>query len=236
MRGGVVMAIRGLFVLLLTFALISCGGSDRSATKEAAVEEVPTAENQAVDNASSPAQSSEGSKSQEGQADLAITDVRKEDGGKYSATLNGAIVFRDLELGKSDDGKERLFFPKTPGKGRDGKGFPTVYLKDRSIADQIKDAIKAGKAGGKAGPGLLKVTAVRWKASSREGKLKGFADVMFNDAVEIKGFRLLEGGKNGIWLAWPSVKKGDEFVDLIFSKDKGVKDMVEAEVKKEAGL
>ncbi len=157
---------------------------------------------------------------------LTITDIRKE-GDVYSATLNGSIVLKNLTL---KDGK--LFFPQTGGK--DDKQYFAVYLDDRSIADQIKEAIKAGKASGKGKPADITVTGIKWKEFGGEGKLKGFADVTFNKAVTVKGCKLLES-KNGLWLAWPSVKKGKEYDELVFVVDKALRDRVFEAVKKEAG-
>lgn len=219
-------------VIFTAFLCASCGGSQKS-QEQIAVTTPPASSPAAAPAAGGSKDAPAASQNSAKESTLAITEIRKEDGGKYSATLNGAIVFKALELQKGADGKEKLFFPKTPGKG--GKEFPIVKLEDLGIADQIKAAIRDGKATGKAAPASLKVTEVRWKASSREGKLKGFADVTFNNAIEVKGCKLLEG-KSGLWVAWPSVKKGDEYDDLIFALDKGVREMVEAAVKKEAGL
>ena len=167
------------------------------------------------------------------QSELSVTNVQKEEDGMYSATLNNAIVFKNLEIKKDDSGKELLFFPKMPGN--EDRTYNIVYLEDRSIAGHIKDAIKAGKASGKGVPGAIKVTQVKWKALDRESKVKGFADVTLNNAITIKGCKLIDG-KKGPWLAWPSVKKGKEYDDLVFAIDKGVREIVEAAVKKEAGL
>lgn len=164
---------------------------------------------------------------------LSITGIRKEDGGKYSATLNGAIVFKELEVRKDTGGKELLFFPKTPGKG--DREYSTVVLDDKSIAIQIKEAIKAGKAVGKGDPKALKVTKVKWNEFGGQSKIRGFADVTFNNAITIRGCKLIEG-KDGLFVGWPSIKKGSKYDDLIFATDKGVRDMVEAAIKKEAGL
>ncbi|MBI4178667.1 septation protein SpoVG family protein [bacterium] len=210
--------------------LTACGKSEPSAAPAPAVSDAPSAQDQAgpaVDMADedAPAGNVDMPKTASG---LAITEIRKGEGGKYSATLNGAIVFRELTLQN-----DRLFFPKVPGRG--DQSFHIVYLKDRTIADQIKAAIQAGKATAKGAPGELKVTEVKWREFGREGNLKGFANVMFNDAIEIKDCKLLDG-KNGLWVAWPSVKKDGEFYDLIFALDEGVRKQVTEAVIKEAGL
>lgn len=212
-------------ILGISVLFISCGSSDQP-TSETSKPEAPAQQEQSA----APEKSGE---SDAPMQDLAFTSVRKEDGGLYSAMLNGAIVFRDLKIEKDDDGKEKLYFPKTPGKG--DKEFSVVYLKDRGLADQIKEGAKTGKTGARAEAKTLKITEIRWKEFGGSGKLKGFADVTFNDAVEIKGMKLLEG-KNGLWLAWPSVKRGNDFYDLVFSPNEDVRKMVEAAVKKEAGL
>lgn len=217
----------GLWISIgfLTLILSSCGGSQPPAEPLAAPEKPAVTDTAAEASASADKPST---------STLAITDIRKQQDGKYSATLNGAIVFKDLEIRPGDDGRDRLFFPKSPG--RDEKEFHIVYLEDRSIAGQIKDAIKAGKASGKAEPDALKVTQVKWRALESQSKVKGFADVTFNDAITIKGCKLIEGKEGDHWLAWPSVKRGEEYVDLVFAIDKGVKSMAEAAVKKESGL
>lgn len=213
--------------IALSIYICACGGKP--------TETMPAAESKAPESGA-PAESAgaDGEKSASIQAtesgELSITSIRKEENGKYSATLNDAIIFKDLEIQEN-----KLFFPKTPGQ--DGKEYHIVYLEDRSIAGQIKDAVKAGKATGKGVPEAIKVTAVKFFASERgDGKFKGFAQVTFNNAITVKGFKLIETTK-GLWVPWPSVKKGEkDFDDLVFSKDKGVRDMVEAAVKKEAGM
>lgn len=166
---------------------------------------------------------------------LVVTDVRKEKDGTYSATLNSALVFKGLEIKPVDDGKEKLFFPKTAGKG--DRTFPMVYLDDRSIAEQIKKAAKDEQAVGKGDPSALKVSEVKWRSFDSPGKLKGFADVTFNNAVTVKGCKLIEGGKTGWFIGWPSVKTGeDKYDDMVFALDEEVREMVEKAVKKESGL
>ncbi|OGH56004.1 MAG: hypothetical protein A3G34_06530 [Candidatus Lindowbacteria bacterium RIFCSPLOWO2_12_FULL_62_27] len=221
-------------ITVITFGLVpfvvSCGKTEQAAKKETIVAEEPAAEPEAKEEAGEPA--GKESKSDEPVSELAVTEVRKEKGGKYSATLNRAIVFKGLEI-REEDGRELLFFPKSPGKG--GREYNIVFLEDKSIAKQIKDAIKDGRAKGRAEPGSLKVTEVRWKELDGHSKVKGFADVTLNNAVTIKGCKLIDG-KDGIWMAWPSVKKGDEYEDLVFAVDKGVREMVEKAVKRESGL
>lgn len=212
-------------MVMSSFFAASCGGSSKE--KETTLQETPAAKEEAVQGESAgEAESEEG---------LSITDIRKEDGGTYSATLNRAIVFKELTLKEDDSGKELLYFPTTPGRDGD-RAFPIVWLDDRSIAVEIKKAIKDGKASGTGGPGALKVTGVKWKEFTGQSKLKGFADVTFNNAITVKGCKLIDG-KDGLWMSWPSVKKGqDKYEDLIFAIDKGVREMVEAAVKKEAGM
>ncbi len=216
------MRLQKIFIAFLVSGfLISCGGSSSKETVSESPDQPTPAATEAQPNGETVS------------GELSITDVRKEDGGKYSATLNNAIVFRELELKDDDEGKEKLFFPKTPGKNE--KMYPIVYLDDRTIANKIKEAIKAGKASGKGAPGTLKVTEVRWKELDGSRKVKGFADVTLNSAVTIKGCKLIEG-KDGLFVGWPSVKRGEDYVDLIFSSDKDVRDMIESAIKKESGL
>jgi Uncharacterized protein, involved in the regulation of septum location len=61
----------------------------------------------------------------------------------------------------------------------------------------------------------MKVTEVKISKLENGGKAKAFASVTFDGAFVITGLRVMEGA-NGLFVAMPSQKREDKYVDTAF--------------------
>lgn len=61
----------------------------------------------------------------------------------------------------------------------------------------------------------MKITEVKISKFEGIGKSKALASVTFDGAFVVTGLRVMEGS-NGLFVAMPSVKKDDKYVDTAF--------------------
>lgn len=59
----------------------------------------------------------------------------------------------------------------------------------------------------------MNITEVRIRKTYGENKTKAFASVTIDDAMVIHDIRVVEG-KNGLFVAMPSKKIGDKYIDI----------------------
>ncbi len=64
----------------------------------------------------------------------------------------------------------------------------------------------------------LRVTNIRIVPSQKDGKLKAFVDITFNDTLVCRGWKVIHGS-NGLFVAPPSQKSGENFYDNILFVD-----------------
>lgn len=61
----------------------------------------------------------------------------------------------------------------------------------------------------------MEVTKVKIFKNDKEGKVRAYAHVTFDDELVIKDIKIIEG-HNGLFVGFPSKKVKDEFTDICF--------------------
>lgn len=61
------------------------------------------------------------------------------------------------------------------------------------------------------------------------GKTKAICDLVFDDALRVKGIRVVDGEK-GLFAAMPSRKKGEEYENILQIPDEALRDKVRSKV------
>ena len=77
----------------------------------------------------------------------------------------------------------------------------------------------------------MKITQVKIKKQSMD-KLKAFASITIENKLVLTGIKIIEG-KNGLFVAMPSNKKGEEYFDIFFPITKEYRQYIIDEVLKE---
>jgi stage V sporulation protein G len=77
----------------------------------------------------------------------------------------------------------------------------------------------------------MKITQVKIKKQDMD-KLKAFASVTVENKLVLTGMKVIEG-KNGLFVAMPSNKKGEEYFDIYFPITKEFRQYIIDEVLKE---
>lgn len=83
-------------------------------------------------------------------------------------------------------------------------------------------------------PYEMVVTAVQvypFKVGATLGHMKGMANVVLNDALTIRGLRIMEG-ENGMFVGYPldPFYKGDEFRSIVFPMTRALREHIENSV------
>jgi len=78
----------------------------------------------------------------------------------------------------------------------------------------------------------MNITAVKVN-KFESGKLRGFADVTFDDMLTIKGYKIFEGSK-GLFVSTPSRQDKDgKYIDMVWVEDRDFMDEIQKTVLKE---
>ncbi|MBR3510358.1 MAG: SpoVG family protein [Lachnospiraceae bacterium] len=96
----------------------------------------------------------------------------------------------------------------------------------RGTTGELKDGSKVNQASR---------YAVRFGVFPNEGAIKGVCSVTINDEFCVKNVRLVEGS-NGMFVAMPSYKSGDEYKDIFFPVTKEARSSIQEAVIKEYEL
>ncbi|WP_418792278.1 SpoVG family protein [Phosphitispora sp. TUW77] len=59
----------------------------------------------------------------------------------------------------------------------------------------------------------MNITEVRIKRSNGDSKIRAFASVTIDDALVVHDIKVVEG-KNGLFVAMPSKKVGEKYIDI----------------------
>ncbi|MBQ3422522.1 MAG: SpoVG family protein [Romboutsia sp.] len=79
---------------------------------------------------------------------------------------------------------------------------------------------------------MLEITRVKIRKQDGEGKLKGFATVTFNGVLMVHGIKIVEGEK-GLFVAMPSRKAKEKFVDTVHPISREFKEVLDAAILEE---
>lgn len=213
--------------ILLAVCLFLAGCGSKSAPKEHATTEQSEESAGGDAAARAPERTDAEAPAESGKAaeGFSVTDVRELSEGMYSATLNGVLVFADLEI-RDAGGAKKLYFPKSASRG--GRAFDIVKFEDVSIPRAIKEAILSRKTTKLEKPVSIPITAVKVK-KHESGALRAFIDVTFGDVFTVYGMKVMDG-KNGLWVAWPAVKEGSEWRDMVFPITKEFREEISVKV------
>lgn len=144
--------------------------------------------------------------------------------GLAKVTINDVVEISEIQVLKVG-GRTSLKFPEYISKK--GKVYPQITVHTKQANDALLNAIETGKpSAGKAKAISFKVT--KFSKFTRPSKLKVFAAVMFNDAIEVE-CKIMEGNK-GPWISWPARKPDDggrKWINQVAIKNKAVKDAIE---------
>lgn len=79
---------------------------------------------------------------------------------------------------------------------------------------------------------MLEITRVRIRKQEGDSKLKGFATVTLNGVLMIHGIKIVEGEK-GLFVAMPSRKTKEKFVDTVHPISREFKEVLDAAILEE---
>lgn len=155
--------------------------------------------------------------------DVFISAIAK-DGDNFTATLWNEIVISGISI---SDGVK---FPGSESRPRDGgeaKFFPHVRAPFRTAAtavERLQTAIEAFAENGSFEKGAAAELAVSNVHISR-----GFADVTFNNAIAIHGFKITGRGAEAT-VSLPSVKRGSSYEPVISFRTESVWKKIQAQI------
>ena len=148
-------------------------------------------------------------------AEIKVTGFEK-NGDEYCVTLNNRIKISGIKL----KGNE-IEFPFYVSKG---VVYRQISVLDRDYKKYLTGVIEKGSApDSKNAGGEISYKINKFKALKKRGSIKAFMSVIFDGRLEAE-CRVMDG-KNGIWIAWPAVKKESgwvknfEFTDLKFKNE-----------------
>lgn len=143
--------------------------------------------------------------------------------GLARVLINNVLEISEIQVLKVG-GRTSLKFPEYVSKT--GKIYPQITIHTKQANDAIVKAIETQK------PSTEKSKTISFKVTkfskfTRPSKLKVFAAVMFNDAIEVE-CKVMEGSK-GPWISWPSRRPegGGKWIKQVNIKNKAVKDAIE---------
>ncbi len=143
--------------------------------------------------------------------------------GLATVLINNVLEIGEIQVLKVG-GRTALKFPEYISKR--GKVYPQITVHTKQANDALLKAIESGKASTEKAKSIsFKVT--KFSRFTRPSKLKVFAAVMFNDAIEVE-CKVMEGNK-GPWISWPARKPegGGKWIRQVAIKNKAVKDAIE---------
>jgi DNA-binding cell septation regulator SpoVG len=135
--------------------------------------------------------------------------------------INRALRISDIHVYRSG-GTVKLVFPRNVS--RKGRVFPHVRLLTHQAEDAVRAAVVGGAPSGKAA-GALTYRVAGCTIFKKKSRLKGVAEVRFNEAVAVE-CRLVNG-RNGTWILWPADKRRRALVAVT---DKRMKESIEQDI------
>lgn len=154
--------------------------------------------------------------------ELKTTKIIVTSKNNYDIILNNAISINNIAL-KSKNDTSFVEFPVYVGNGRIYKQFSVLkreYEKYLASSIETKNEEKF--------EGDILFIVNKFSKTQKEGNIKAFASVIFEDVLEVE-CRVMHG-KNGLWIAWPSNKKDGKWVNIFSFTDKDLKKRVEGDL------
>ncbi|MCL2485016.1 MAG: SpoVG family protein [Endomicrobia bacterium] len=134
-------------------------------------------------------------------ADIKVTSVEKS-GAEYSISFNNSIKVSGIKL-INKDGKNDIEFPFYISKGVIHK---QISVLNRDYRKYLINSIEKGLASDIDNANdRVSFKINKFSALKNHKSIKAFMSVIFDGLIEVE-CRVLSG-KNGLWIAWPSVKK-----------------------------
>lgn len=141
-----------------------------------------------------------------------------------SIEFNNVIEIHGLKL-ENADSEETLKSPFY--KSKNNKYYYFTFL-DKKFKENLISEIKSNKNIYKNFQRKIDYKINKFKIIDTSSKAKAFVSVIFNDAIEIQCSVL--NGKYGLWVQWPSEKKGNKWIKLFIIKDDDLKYKIEKEI------
>ncbi|MFH1367743.1 MAG: septation protein SpoVG family protein [Elusimicrobiota bacterium] len=154
--------------------------------------------------------------------------------GVARIVIDGAIEIKEIMVMHSG---ARLMLKFPENVSRNGNKYTHVTLATEQANEAVRTAILSRKTSGNAARAARPVSfdIVKLVKYRKPSKLKAFAAVRFNGAVEIE-CRILES-ETGAWVSWPARRdKGkNRWIDTVRILDSRLKNDVEAALLKKYG-
>ncbi len=142
-------------------------------------------------------------------------------------TINNVLVIKEITV-SSVGGRTLIKFPEYVS--RYNRVYPQVRCLTREANDAVRAAIDAGTAAAVAAPAPVRYAVTRFSRFRKNSRLKAFATVSFNNAIEVE-CKVMHG-RNGPWIAWPARPdaRGGRWMKQVVIADKRLKETIEADL------
>ncbi|MCL2390094.1 MAG: SpoVG family protein [Endomicrobia bacterium] len=150
-------------------------------------------------------------------AEIKVTGLEK-NGTEYAVSLNDSIKISGIKLKKTNSGNE-IEFPQYVSKG---VVYKQMSVLNRDYKNYLIGIIEKGIISNTEN-GKISYKINKFKPLKNHNSVKAFMSVIFDGCLEVE-CRVMNG-KNGMWIAWPAVKKESgwvknfEFADLKLKKE-----------------
>jgi len=141
-----------------------------------------------------------------------------------SVEFNNTLELRGLKIEK-DGNKEILTVPYYKSKNN---RYDHFYFLDRQFKENLISEIKSSKNIYKKNASTVDYKINKFNIIEKTSKAKAFVSVIFNDKIEVQCSIL--NGKYGLWVQWPSEKRGNKWKKLFLIKDAELKYKIEKEI------
>jgi DNA-binding cell septation regulator SpoVG len=154
---------------------------------------------------------------------LEITNIDRNN-NIYDITFNNVILVKGVVL-KNIRNDSFVEMPEYKSKGKVYKQF---VILQRNYKKYLADALKKNQISSKNVPITFKVN--EFNKLKNHKNIAAFSSVIFDDTLEVK-CRIMKS-ITGFWIAWPSVKENNKWVNNFIFLDLDLKDKIEENLLK----
>ncbi|MDR3256178.1 MAG: SpoVG family protein [Endomicrobium sp.] len=147
-------------------------------------------------------------------AELKVTKIIKGN-QSFDIILNDDIKLSNISL-KNNNIELPVYISKN-------KTYKQLGILRREFRQYLVNSLSQNKMSSKTENTTFKINKL--SPLKKHPTIKAFTSVIFNNDIEV-GCRIMQG-KNGLWIAWPSNKKGDVWIKEFKFINKDLKKMVE---------
>lgn len=155
---------------------------------------------------------------------IVVTRVSREEKGGAALCFNGVLTVGGITTDGGGGGRLRM----PCYVSRRGARYPHVRLLTRQAREAAERAVLRGAVENTPAGGLsYKINGIR-PYGGKSRSLKGFATVVFNDAVAVESKVMLKEGR--AWVAWPAVKEGETWRRVVTVDDRRLRADIERDI------